>query len=180
MTIHTVHDYPCSLLHWISLLKLRISHLNSTHSQFKIKIKCDKTTWVVLLQKMRNCRFFKLHRRQLFCDIKQPRLFYSPGVKQPKPHPQKRNVGKKTTQKRRQEYLNFRRNITGFYFFTSCAFRMFFSEETTISLHFFIWKSPACVPFLYSLLVAILLLNPSLNLNSQSPNLTHMQKLWRK
>ena len=47
---------------------------------------------------MRNCRFFKLHRRQLFCDIKQPRLFYSPGVKQPKagvkqpkPHPQKRN-----------------------------------------------------------------------------------------
>ena len=30
-------------------------------------------------------------------------------------------------------------------------------------------KSPACVPFLYSLLVAILLLNPSLNLKSQSP-----------
>jgi hypothetical protein len=27
-------------------------------------------------------------------------------------------------------------------------------------------KSPACVPFFYSLLVAILLLNPSLNLNS--------------
>jgi len=45
--------------------------------------------------------------------MKQPRLFYSPevkqpkaGVKQPKPHPQKRNFGKKTTQKRRQEYLN--------------------------------------------------------------------------
>jgi hypothetical protein len=30
-------------------------------------------------------------------------------------------------------------------------------------------KSPACIPFLYSLLVAILLLNPSLNLKSQSP-----------
>jgi hypothetical protein len=37
-------------------------------------------------------------------------LFYSPGVKQPKPHPQKRNFGKKTTQKRRQEYLNFSHN----------------------------------------------------------------------
>jgi hypothetical protein len=48
---------------------------------------------------MRNCQFYKLHRRQLFCDIKQPRLFYSPGVKQPKPHPQKRNFGKKTTKK---------------------------------------------------------------------------------
>jgi hypothetical protein len=28
---------------------------------------------------------------------------------------------------------NIKRNITGFYFFTSCAFLMFFSEETTIS-----------------------------------------------
>jgi len=49
---------------------------------------------------MRNCRFFKLHRRQLFCYIKQPE------VKQPKAHPQKRNFGEKTTQKRRQEYFN--------------------------------------------------------------------------
>ena len=30
-----------------------------------------------------------------------------------------------------------------------------------------------CVPFLYSLLVAILLLNPSLNLKSQSPKKQH-------
>ena len=28
---------------------------------------------------------------------------------------------------------NIKRNITGFYFFTSCAFLLFFSEETTIS-----------------------------------------------
>jgi len=55
---------------------------------------------------MRNCRFFKLHRRHFFFDIKQPKA----GVKQPKPHPQKRNFGKKTTQKRRQEYLNLRYN----------------------------------------------------------------------
>jgi hypothetical protein len=28
---------------------------------------------------------------------------------------------------------DIKRNIIGFYFFTTCAFRMFFSEETTIS-----------------------------------------------
>ena len=28
--------------------------------------------------------------------------------------------------------INIKRYITGFYFFTSCAFLMFFSEETTI------------------------------------------------
>jgi len=62
---------------------------------------------------MRYCRFLKSHRRQLAQLHKKPQMFYSPGVKQPKitvkqpkPHPQKRNVGDKTTQKRRQEYLN--------------------------------------------------------------------------